>query len=341
MRVIVTATETIQGATIERYIDTICANVVLGSNAFADIGASFTDLFGGRSGIYEGKLALIYEKAKKSLIQRAQTIGANAIVGFKVDFDEISAQGKSMFMVAASGTACKVIYSEREMTTDSVSGTRLKEREAVEKAIADLKKLGAGSNSNPQRAEQWSDWGLLEVVEEPTVDFAEALIDVYRSVEKDRQELIEVCLLKLDYDVLCEIVYGKYEGNTYLYFLIKALSLFNPRKVLDLVKRGKIGEAAHILNVDKDVYTMDDLNVMREIVSAYDCLPNRWKKEVVKGGFMSKDKEMNICMCGQKNDLENEYCSKCECNGYGLTRNEMSMIGKFKRRVGILEKMIL
>ena len=114
MRVIVTATETIQGATIEKYIDTICANTVIGTNVFSDIGASFSDFFGGYSGSYQNKLGEIYERAKSALINKAIGIGANAIVSFKVDFDEISGQGKSMFMVAASGTAVKLKYNNDE-----------------------------------------------------------------------------------------------------------------------------------------------------------------------------------------------------------------------------------
>lgn len=327
MRVIVTATETIQGATIERYIDTICANVVLGSNALADFGASFTDFFGGRSGIYESKLALIYDKAKKSLIQRAQTIGANAIVGFKVDFDEISAQGKSMFMVAASGTACKVNYTEKEIKAGSVSCMRLREREEIEKAIVDLRKIGA----------DWSNWKLLEVIEEVTVEFAEELINVYPA--EDKRDLIESCLSKLDYDVLCDIVYSKYEENTNLHLLIKGLSLFNPQKVLDMIKRGKINEAAYLLNLNKKAYTMDDLKLMKEIAIMYDELPERWSKEVVKGGFMSKDKEVNVCMCGYKNDPYFKFCEKCDRNTYGLTEKEFNNVKKFKNRVDVLEKM--
>ena len=334
---IVTATETIQGAMIERYIDAICVNVVLGSNVFSDIGASFTDFFGGRSNIYEGKLALIYEKAKKALVQKAQMVGANAIVGFKVDFNEISAQGKSMFMVAASGTACKVNYSEKEVKAGTVSGIRLREGEEVEKAIVELRN-GVG-HDNPQKVQQWSNWELLEVVEDPTMEFVDALVGVYHRAE-DKQKLIEECLQKLDYDVLCDIVYRKYEDDTYLHFLIKELSLFNPIKVLDLAKRGKVIEAALLLNIRKETYSMDDLKVMKEIVSVLKNLPDTWKKDMVKGGFMSKDKEMYICSCGQKNDLENEFCVKCERNRYGLTSKEVRAVDKFKQRVMILEKML-
>jgi hypothetical protein len=35
---------------------------------------------------------------------------ANAIIGLKVDFDEISGKGKSMFMMSALGTAVYVKY---------------------------------------------------------------------------------------------------------------------------------------------------------------------------------------------------------------------------------------
>ena len=36
---------------------------------------------------------------------RAKALGANAVVGLKIEFDEISGKGKSMFMVTAYGTA--------------------------------------------------------------------------------------------------------------------------------------------------------------------------------------------------------------------------------------------
>ena len=55
---------------------------------------------------------------------KAIRIGANAIVGFKVDFDEISGKDKSMFMVSASGTACKIEYNpnyENNTKPDTVS----------------------------------------------------------------------------------------------------------------------------------------------------------------------------------------------------------------------------
>ena len=43
---IVTTTNSIENAEVEKYIDLISTNVVNGTNFFSDFGASYTDLFG-------------------------------------------------------------------------------------------------------------------------------------------------------------------------------------------------------------------------------------------------------------------------------------------------------
>lgn len=47
--VIITSTNNIENAPVEKYIKPICANIVLGVNIFSDIAASFSDFFGGTS----------------------------------------------------------------------------------------------------------------------------------------------------------------------------------------------------------------------------------------------------------------------------------------------------
>jgi len=53
---IVNTTNSIEGREISRYNDPIAANVVIGTNIFSDIGASYVDFFGGRSTSYEKKM---------------------------------------------------------------------------------------------------------------------------------------------------------------------------------------------------------------------------------------------------------------------------------------------
>ncbi|WP_430981256.1 heavy metal-binding domain-containing protein [Sphingobacterium kitahiroshimense] len=56
-------------------------------------GASFVDLFGGRSRNYENKLQELYKSVVESLKQNARSYRADAVIGFSVNIDEISGKG--------------------------------------------------------------------------------------------------------------------------------------------------------------------------------------------------------------------------------------------------------
>ena len=58
----------------------------------------------GRSGSYEKVLIEAKETSMQEMMQRAQALGANAVVGIDIDYETIGANG-SMLMVATSGTA--------------------------------------------------------------------------------------------------------------------------------------------------------------------------------------------------------------------------------------------
>ena len=115
-KVIITTTNSIENTEIEKYIELISTNVVIGTNFFSDLGASLTDLFGGFSDSYQTKLQTIYKVALDDLKNKAGNIGANAILGLKIDFDEISGKGKSMFMISAIGTAVIIKYKFENKT---------------------------------------------------------------------------------------------------------------------------------------------------------------------------------------------------------------------------------
>lgn len=106
--IILTTSNNIEGRTIQKYIDVINSNIVVGNNLIAEAFASFSDVFGGRSGKYQNKLNDIYKYAKTELINKAKEMDADAIIGLKMDFGEVSGKGKDMFMVSAIGTAVKL-----------------------------------------------------------------------------------------------------------------------------------------------------------------------------------------------------------------------------------------
>lgn len=104
----ITTTFEIQGHLIKEVLGIVTANQVLGNNIISENIAAFTDIFGGKSGQYRGKLDELIDDAISQLKEQARRKGANAIVGFSISTNQISAKGMSMFMVTATGTAVKL-----------------------------------------------------------------------------------------------------------------------------------------------------------------------------------------------------------------------------------------
>jgi uncharacterized protein YbjQ (UPF0145 family) len=103
----ITTTPGIDGKRITKYCGVVAGEAIMGANLFKDLFAGVRDLVGGRSATYERELQRAREIALKELQERAQELGANAVVGIDLDY-EVLGQGNSMLMVSASGTAVVV-----------------------------------------------------------------------------------------------------------------------------------------------------------------------------------------------------------------------------------------
>ncbi len=103
---ITSTTNTIEGRQITDYLGIVTGEAILGTNIFRDIFAGIRDIVGGRSGSYEKSLREAREIALREMQDEASRMGANAVIGIDLDYENISAGGKSsMLMVSASGTA--------------------------------------------------------------------------------------------------------------------------------------------------------------------------------------------------------------------------------------------
>lgn len=100
---IITTTPQIEGKQIVEYKQIVFGEVVAGANFIRDFFAAITDVIGGRSSVYERRLARAREEALNELQEQAAALGANAVVGVEINYTTVGA--KSMFMVIASGTA--------------------------------------------------------------------------------------------------------------------------------------------------------------------------------------------------------------------------------------------
>ncbi|MBO5615315.1 MAG: heavy metal-binding domain-containing protein [Prevotella sp.] len=101
---IITTTPQIEGRPIREYKGVVTGETIIGANFVKDFFASIRDVIGGRSGSYEKVLREAKDTSMEEMQQRAQQLGANAIVGIDIDYETIG-QNNSMLMVAVSGTA--------------------------------------------------------------------------------------------------------------------------------------------------------------------------------------------------------------------------------------------
>ena len=104
---IVTTTHQVEGRPVKEYLGIINAQSIIGANIFKDFLGGLRDVFGGRSKTYEKVIEQAKEDALRELAEKAQTMGANAIIGVDLDFETIGGSG-SMLMVIASGTAVRL-----------------------------------------------------------------------------------------------------------------------------------------------------------------------------------------------------------------------------------------
>lgn len=102
---IVTTTETIEGARIASYLGIVSGDAVLGTNIFKDLFASVRDIVGGRSGAYEKVLQEGKDLAIADMVARAKALGAEAVVGVDLDYEVIGGDNKTLLMVSVNGTA--------------------------------------------------------------------------------------------------------------------------------------------------------------------------------------------------------------------------------------------
>ena len=101
---ILSTTPQIEGYPIREYKGVVTGETIIGANFIKDIMAGVRDFSGGRAESYERVLQQAKDIAMQEMMQRAQAMGANAIVGIDLDYETIGG-GNSMLMVATSGTA--------------------------------------------------------------------------------------------------------------------------------------------------------------------------------------------------------------------------------------------
>ncbi|MDO4775699.1 MAG: putative heavy metal-binding protein [Aerococcaceae bacterium] len=105
---ILTSTANIDGKHIIEYKGIVFGEVITGISILKDFSAGLRNIFGGRSQGYEEELAIARKEALQEMEARAKQLGANAIIGVKMDYEALGTDN-GMLMVTCSGTAVKVV----------------------------------------------------------------------------------------------------------------------------------------------------------------------------------------------------------------------------------------
>ena len=101
---IVTTTHSVEGKQIIAYKGIVFGEVIAGVNFVRDFAAGLSNFFGGRSAAYEEELMRARETALQEIEQRAKAMGANAVVGLRIEYETLG-NNNGMLMVIACGTA--------------------------------------------------------------------------------------------------------------------------------------------------------------------------------------------------------------------------------------------
>ncbi|MGV8139469.1 MAG: heavy metal-binding domain-containing protein [Mangrovibacterium sp.] len=342
-KIFATTTDSIENAEIEAYFDLVSTNVVIGTNIFSDLGAALSDLFGGYSKSYQNKLHQIYQVAIDNLKFQAANMGANGIVGLKIDFDEISGGNKSMFMISGLGTAVKLRFLNEQKRTDEndisyIPSERLEIEVTKRKIIANLQ------NNKLPSAEDW-----IFLFNNPIEEIVQKLLAIYLNQltrdsfdQQNERELLESnmpnFLRIINPDFTIPLLYGHMKpNNDHVFKIISQNKLFSPAQTIGLIKKGEVSLAIKCLSADKEYYSKEDLRSMQEIVDLLDNLPDKGRIETVKG-IIGKAKEKYICPGGHSNDADVKYCSLefCKQNIKGLTRKQTADIEDFRIKIYLL-----
>lgn len=348
--VIITTTPTLEGMPIKKYCGIINTNIVIGTNFFSDFAASFTDVFGGSSGTYRNKMNSMYVAAKKQMEDKALRLGANAIVGYHTDFDEISGKGKSMFMLSVSGTAC--IVEERGQSCsepDSIDSQTISSEKLTQflKHDAIISKVDNGKIDLSDE-----DWDIL--YENASINNVELLVSKLYGSPVQRPK-VERYLSLLEREDVIPIVYKQlYKSKLVYSALINGVNQSYIIPINELIKKCKLFDASElrtlfnedfslfisVLDAEKDFYTKADLDDMKELSNMISQLPEKGSFTRGKLGMFGKEEEIWICPNGHKNSKEDEFCSTCNLNIKGIVKADQEKVEAFEKKLKMLESLL-
>lgn len=341
--ILLLTTSTAEGMPIEKYYGIVTANQVISPNLFNDFIASFSDLFGGTSGAYRKTMNKLYESVTNQINAEASELGANAVVGIKMDFDNISSKNMSMFMVSIQGTAVylKIPENKKSLLQDSTVLWKNLNHEYIKKQI--INKVSSNENEGLTEDEMnFLCWNKVDDLQEVLFEYYKKCKEQVNKTAYGYQPPIWALegtknyikyLSCLDYSDAIKYVYSNREDFANA---IKLYQLFSAKHILEIAKDGDLDYAISLLSTNKASYSEADLVEMEELNEYLQNLPDKWNYEESKKGLFTKSRLRYLCACGEEIEEETVYCPSCSRNIKGITADQKKMIDDYSVLVDVL-----
>lgn len=361
---LITTTSSLENYLIKEYLGTVSANIVTGTGLFTDMGAGIRDIFGGRSQGYQKQLQIINEEVLKKLESVAKRLGANSIIGTRIDYDEISGKGMQMFMVTASGTAViikreKKLNEEEAFSDNQVDADEISERIHIDWSINALKN---------EKLKQVIEWELLrkrQVVDalEPILrllvklrnsddfkaDYFSGEYEQFQEAKKSFYNEATTFFLSLPASIINEYIYNYFCEERDLFSFIEPI--IKEGKLLDLEKiYDLLGEKSHLMRkrmlrlllYDKQFYNKEDVAQFESLcVKIREAFPDL--SATKEGGVFSKKEKWVCAYCRASNESSRKYCSSCGNDKFGFKERENNpeyIISFLEQKVSIIKEQL-
>jgi len=104
---ILTSSNTLENKDIIEYKGLVTGESLIGANIYKDLFSGVRDVVGGRTSRYEEEIQKARDLSVNSMIEKAEQLGANAIIGLKISYDNLGGTMGNTILVTAYGTAIK------------------------------------------------------------------------------------------------------------------------------------------------------------------------------------------------------------------------------------------
>lgn len=104
----IVTTPNIEGKTVKKYYGIVNGEGLIGANVYKDMFSGVRDVVGGRTSTYETELRKARQMALDSMVEKAEELGANAILNVRIKYSNLGGTMGNTILVSVNGTA--VLY---------------------------------------------------------------------------------------------------------------------------------------------------------------------------------------------------------------------------------------